>query len=835
MTTRHTPPPDPSAGSWGKTACILCECNCGLEVLVKDRELVKIRGDKDHPGSAGYTCEKPLRLDKYQNGAHRIDTPMRRRPDGTYEAIDWDTALDEIAAKLANIKARHGGDTIFFYGGGGQGNHLGGAYGRALFHAVGAQYMSSALAQEKTGEGWVDSLLYGNHTTGDFENTEVAVFIGKNPWQSHGVARARPVLREISRDPTRTMIVIDPRRSETAEIADIHLQVKPGTDAWCVSALAATITQEGLTNNPWLDEHTTGADDVIAQLNDIDIEDYSRRCGVPEELIRIAARRIATAESAAVYEDLGVQMSPNSTLVSYLNKMLWMLTGNFAKPGGMHIHSWMFPIMGRWHPIPTDEPIRAKALRRLVGTAAMQSGATPLRKAVAAASRIRITRTVAAATSDAALTAFFPAVAVPVARHIANVLSVADGPATTPVTQARIFSGHIPCNSITEEILTDHPRRFRAMWIDSSNPVHSLSQSQRFREAMAELELSVVVDVAMTETARCASYVLPASSQFEKYEAALFTLHFPHNAFQLRAPLMKPLAGTRPEPEIYAGIIDRLGVVDGTLIADLTAAAQVSRGAFALAFFSAIKNRPQLAGLVPYLLYRTLGTTLPEGQQSAALIWGLAHLCAIAQPDGVARAGYKASGFGQGEALFEDILARKEGVTFTDDRYEDAWKYIQHPDGKIHIAIPELLAELDRIDRVEPSYTSDEFPFVMSVGERRSFTANVIIRNPEWRRRDAEGALRISTADAEELGIGNGAQVRVTTESGSAQTVAEVFDGMQRGHISLPNGFGVRYPDGQGGESETGVAPNNLTSLSRRDRFFGTPWHKNVPARIEVV
>lgn len=207
---------------WQKTACILCECNCGLEVLLDDRRLVKIRGDKAHPQSQGYTCEKPLRLDRYQNGPHRITSPLRRRPDGSYEEIDWETALDEIAAKLQQVKDTHGGERIFYYGGGGQGNHLQGAYGRALIGALGVRFISNALAQEKTGEAWVDRQIHGNHTIGDFEHSEVTVFIGKNPWQSHGVARARPTLREIARDPDRHMIVVDPRRSETADLADIQ-------------------------------------------------------------------------------------------------------------------------------------------------------------------------------------------------------------------------------------------------------------------------------------------------------------------------------------------------------------------------------------------------------------------------------------------------------------------------------------------------------------------------------------------------------------------------------------------------------------------------------------
>ncbi len=89
-------------------------------MLVEDRALTRVRGDNSHPGSRGYTCEKPLRLDFYQSGPHRIDTPMRRRPAGSYEPIDWDTALGEIAAKLAAVRDRHGGDKIFYYGAAGR-------------------------------------------------------------------------------------------------------------------------------------------------------------------------------------------------------------------------------------------------------------------------------------------------------------------------------------------------------------------------------------------------------------------------------------------------------------------------------------------------------------------------------------------------------------------------------------------------------------------------------------------------------------------------------------------------------------------------------------------
>ncbi|WP_445170832.1 molybdopterin-dependent oxidoreductase [Mycolicibacterium sp. Dal123E01] len=737
---------------WQATACILCECNCGIVVQTEGHTLARIRGDRDNPASRGYTCNKALRLDHYQNNRARLTSPMRRRDDGSYEEIDWDTAITEIAAGFRRIADDYGGQKIFYYGGGGQGNHLGGAYSSSFLKLLGSRYRSNALAQEKTGENWVDMQLYGGHTRGEFHHAEVSVFVGKNPWMSQSFPQARTVLNDIAKDPARSMVVIDPVVTDTAKMADFHLRVKPGTDAWCLAALASVLVQENLCDEAFLAEHVHGADEVRAVLATIPVGEYAQRSGVDEELLRAAARRIAAADSVAVFEDLGVQQAPNSTLCSYLNKLLWILTGSFAKRGGQHLHSSFAPLFSL------------------------------------------------------------------------------SGVGRSPVTGAPIIAGLLPSNVVPQEILTDHPDRFRAMLVESANPAHSIADSENCRAAFASLELLVVIDVAMTETARLAHYVLPAASQFEKPEATFFNFEFPRNEFHLRHRLFEPTPGTLPEPEIWARLVRALGVVSDDDLRPLREAADQGRDAYTQAFFTELAANPALGKVLPHVLYETLGPTLPDGLAGAAALWGLAQKAAVAYPDAVRRAGHA-----DGNALFDAILNSKSGVTFSEHEYGDDWLLMAHPDRKIRLVIPEMLDDIRALEADTPELTSAEFPIVLSAGERRAFTANDILRDPTWRKRDADGALRVSVEDAEALGLVDGARARVTTAAGSAETVVEVSETMLSGHASLPNGFGLDFVDADGHTRIPGIAPNALTSTDWRDPYAGTPWHKHVPARIEAV
>jgi anaerobic selenocysteine-containing dehydrogenase len=753
-----------------KTACNLCFVNCGLEVKLggeDGREIVKVRGDQDHPTSKGYICNKAARINYYQNNTARLRSPMRRRADGSYEEIDWDTAISEIAGKLATIRDSHGGERIFYYGGGGQGDHLGGAYAPPLRAALGMKYKGNAISQEKTGLAWVFSRMVGGPIHSDIHGAEVAMFVGKNPFMSNGMDRARKFLREIAKDPTRKLIVVDPRRTETADYADIHLAVKPGRDAWCMAAIIAHIVQNDMLPLDWLKQHTRGYETVIARFKDIPVAEFARFAGLEPERVMEAAQVIGEAKTFALEEDLGVQMAPHSTLVTYLDFLLPLLTGNYGKAGAM------------------DITIQLAALIATDFTPVDEHGYEPSRK-------------------------------------------------TLPVTGAPIVSGLYPGAFLAEEMLNDHPERPRGIIFESTNPVHSLPESQKLRDGIRLLDCSVAIDVAMTETARECDYVLPAATNFEKWSATFFPRNFPANIFHLRPPVMDAAPNTLIEPEIHARLIEALQVFDEGELAPLHEAAQQGFDVYRQVFFEQMAKNSKISKMISYVLYRTLGPALGEGKAATSAIWGLCQMYVMKHPVEAARAGFE--GDNAGTELFNTILNSPSGTVIGVSCHEDSFNSIPHPEHKLQLVIGELLDEMAHLHDLKPLLENTaEYPFALVAGSRRAYTANCAIRDPRWIKGKQAMALTVHPDDAQRLNIPDGASVLLETEAGQTTVDLAYDERMQPGTLSVPNGQGMDFSDEAGEAMPTGVFANELTSVKYRDKFIGTPLHKFVPARISLA
>jgi anaerobic selenocysteine-containing dehydrogenase len=340
----------------------------------------------------------------------------------------------------------------------------------------------------------------------------------------------------------------------------------------------------------------------------------------------------------------------------------------------------------------------------------------------------------------------------------------------------------------------------------------------------------------MTETAQLAHYVLPAASQYEKTEYTLFNFEFPTNYFHVRPAVLAPLPGTLPEPEIYTRLGRALGLLPGdNVLAPLREAAERSRREFDGAFGSFLRENPAAAPAAALVLYNTLGPTLPSGTASAAVLWPAAQGCARRTPGAVRRALDAPADVPDtllGEKLFDVLVTSRQGTAFTAHSYEDVWSLVDTPDHKVRLAIPELLDWLGKLD-VAQTLPNPEFPFVLAAGQRRMFNANQIFRDPAWRRSDPDGALLINPQDLATLDAGDGAWLAVQSARARIVVRGQADASMRRGQLALPHGFGLAYPTADGARLTNGPRINLLTAGNNRDPIAGTPYHKNVPVRLE--
>jgi len=352
-------------GQWRKTSCVLCAQNCGLEVLVNNNRITKVRPDRANPRSEGYVCRKGLNIASHQHHDDRLSYPLKRTSHG-FERISWDQAADEIAGKLRSLVDTHGPRCFAYMGGGGQGCHFEAAFGVRLLRAMGSFYHYSALGQELTGEFWAWGRATGRQYLfgiPDHHNSDVLLAVGWNGMMSHQMPQARRVLTRFSKDPEKMLVVIDPRRSETARIADIHLPIRPGTDALLTRAMIAIILAEGWQNVDYIHRYVTGFEEMRPLFDSFDAEAAVRVCGLDFDQVRHVCHLVATRKSS-MHPDLGVLMNRHSTVTSCLQIILLALCGRIGVPGGNVIPGHLVPIGSHsderdpktWRTVVTDYP-----------------------------------------------------------------------------------------------------------------------------------------------------------------------------------------------------------------------------------------------------------------------------------------------------------------------------------------------------------------------------------------------------------------------------------------------------------------------------------------------
>ncbi|HSA15135.1 MAG TPA: molybdopterin-dependent oxidoreductase [Spirochaetota bacterium] len=744
-------------GEWKKTGCVLCAQNCGLEVEIENNRIVRVKGDRDNPRSRGYVCRKGVNISYHQHHSDRLTHPLRRTGSG-FEKISWDQAIGEIASKLKQIVGEHGPRSYAYMGGGGQGCHFEAAAGVTLMRAIGSRYHYNAIAQELTGQFWAHGRATGKQykfSIPDEANSEMLIGIGWNGMMSHQMPRAPLVLREFSKDPQKLLVIIDPRRTETAEIADIHLAVRPGADALLFKAMIAIVISEGLTDDDYIRNHVNGFNEIKKWFEGFDAREAIATCELDYEQVRELCRQMR-ARKTSIHPDLGVYMNRHSTLTCYLIIILSAITGNLCLPGCNVIPGTLMPIVGH-----SDE--REEKTWRTVETG-------------------------------------FPA-----------------------------LCGLFPPNVMPEEIMSSKPDRLRAVMCCQANPLRSFADTTAYEQAFSNLDLLVVCDVAMTETAAMAHYVLPARTGYESWDGTFFPWTWPEIYFQMRRPVVEPEGEPLELGEIHMRIADSMGFIP-EIPQSLYAAAKENRLKFGMELINYVKDNPSAMKVMPFIVMKTLGREMGSG--NLANLWAMLMNAPGGFKKCAVRAGF-AKGPLIGEEIFKAIIDHPEGLWIGKSDPEDNFSDLSTEDKKINVLIPEMEEWLAEIEpgREKAALAQDKkYPFILSSGRHMNFNANTIMRDPAWNEGKRACTCIISQEDADNLGLKDGDMIRVTTEAGSVEVEAEITARTRSGYVMIPHGFGLVH------KGQTyGVNANRLAKNTHRDRFAGTPFHRHIPCWIEKI
>jgi anaerobic selenocysteine-containing dehydrogenase len=344
--------------------CPLCEATCGLDVELSDSgDVLKVRGDDEDVFSHGFICPKGGSIKALQEDPDRLRTPLVRRNGELVEAT-WEEAFTEIERRLGPILEQHGRNAVGVYLGNPTVHNLSlGLYGRVFLKALGTRNIFSASTVDQMPKQVSSGLMFGTFLSvpiPDLDHTDHLLMLGANPLASNGslmtAPDARGRLRAIQERGGK-VVVVDPRRSRTAEHADEHHFIRPGTDAFLLGALANVIFNEGL-DDVRLGEHLNGLDEARELVAGFDPERAAEATGIAADQIRRMARELAAAESAAVYGRIGTCTQEFGTLASWLVDVLNVITGNLDRPGGA-----LFPKAAALQPNTLGEPGRGRGIK----------------------------------------------------------------------------------------------------------------------------------------------------------------------------------------------------------------------------------------------------------------------------------------------------------------------------------------------------------------------------------------------------------------------------------------------------------------------------------------
>ncbi|MCE2962030.1 MAG: formate dehydrogenase subunit alpha [Chitinophagales bacterium] len=505
-----------------RTICTYCGVGCNLEVSTLNGEVKSIRAPFDAEVNAGHTCLKGRYAFSFYKHPDRIKTPLIRR-NGELVPATWDEAYDFIADKLTTIVNQHGPDAVAGISSArctNEENYLMQKFIRAV---IGTNNIDccARVCHSPTALGMQRAFGTGAATNSieDLKHTNCIMIIGANPTDGHPVTGAK--LKQFAMK-SKTTIVIDPRETEIAKYATYHLQLQPGTNVALLNMMLYYIISEGLESKEFISTRTEGYDEFKEQILALNLDEMEAVTGVDRELVRKAAIAYATAGNAMSFHGLGVTEHSQGSYTVMLISDLAMITGNIGRKGvGVN-------------------PLRGQ--NNVQGAADM--GCQPHQGA-------------------GYLNAYDPEIN----KHYEN-----------------FYKTKIPLGKglkIPEMFEASIDGKLKALWLMGEDVVQTDPNTNKVIAAMQGLDLLVVQEIFMTETAKYATVILPASSFLEK--SGTFTNG--ERRIQRVQKVVEPLAGTKPDGQIIVDIMNRMGFPQ----ADYDAAGVLEEISQIVPFFAGVK------------------------------------------------------------------------------------------------------------------------------------------------------------------------------------------------------------------------------------------------------
>ncbi len=741
--------------------CPLCEAGCGLEITLtagpSGSERVKvIRGDADDVFSAGFVCPKGTTLGHLHDDPDWLRQPMVKR-DGGFVAVTWDEAFATIEAGLMPLIAEHGRDAVAVYLGNPGAHSLAPMlYNRTLLKALGSRNRFSASTVDQRPKEISAAMMFGSVTVPvpDLDRTDFLLMLGANPYASNGslcTAPDFPGRLERLQERGGTVVVVDPRRSETAAKADRHIAIRPGTDAHLLAALVHVMFADGLADAGDVADHCKGFDDLEALVAPFDVDTVGPICGIEPHVIRQLASDLAMAPTAAVYGRIGTCTQEFGTLASWLVDVVNVCSGNLDRVGGA-----MFSKGATGQPSTKGEPGVGRGF---------------------AMARVR-----------------------------------------SRVSGAPESLGEFPVTALPEEIETEGDGQVRALITIAGNPVSSNPNSGRLDAAIDSLDFMVCVDPYINETTRHADVILPPPSPLQKSHYDLALLNFAVHNVANYSPAVFPLDDTQLDEGTImlrlAGLVGGAGFDVDTDALD----AEIARSMLSGAVRDIHGN---VAGREVDELFEMLGARRgPERLLDILLRTGPYGDGFGADPDGLTLAVLEASPHGL------DLGALEPGRVPAN---------LRTPDGRIDLTPTPLVEDLARLLASLDRSWDDS---MVLVGRRHVRSNNSWMHNIKVLVKGKNRCtLQIHPEDASELGLEEGASARVTSRVGEVSLPIEITDGIRRGVVSIPHGFGQDLPGVQMDVATAypGVNTNVLTDEYFRDELSGNIALNGVPVEVAAV